>query len=69
MWYKFLSEYLKEWHRVSLVHKRGSVKNISTATGLAGKQCDNGQISFLKVFIGFVPLPITISLLMIFYPD
>lgn len=37
MWYKFLSEYLKEWHRVSLVHKRGSVKNISTVTGLSRK--------------------------------
>lgn len=48
MWYKFLSEYLKEWHRVSLVHKRGSVKNISTVTGLSRKTVQQWTDIFFK---------------------
>ena len=48
MWYKFLSEYLKEWHRVSLVHKRGSVKNISTVTGLSRKTVRQWTDIFFK---------------------
>ena len=48
MWYKFLSEYLKEWHRVSLVNKRGSVKNISTVTGLSRKTVRQWTDIFFK---------------------
>ena len=48
MWYKFLSEYLKKWHLVSLVHKRGSVKNISTVTGLSRKTVRQWTDIFFK---------------------